>query len=163
MLHSEEEHLHFYCDTFSLMLPLRCIAKVILFDETLCSPTMNSVSHHGQSSNWQNIALPYIDLRIVLGAEPSSLPTPAHIIVLCNSKNSQPVALVAIDDIKGFITPLPNQWHQAHGINKYIDTFFDRLYVNNDSSVLTLRLGDPTQWINDALRNKSNLENHHAH
>ncbi len=149
MLHTEEEYLHFYCGAFALMLPLRRITKIDFYSASACAQ--------------QEHALPCIDLRIALGIPAEILRPPGHLITLRDEKMLQALAVIAIDNIEGFITPQAHEWHHAHGINKHLDLFFDRLYVNKKNNALTLSLSDPKQWLDCTLNTAVLQENYHAY
>lgn len=152
MLHHDgQQYLQFSCGPFTLMLPINSLAEIASHDDALCAPTGNPLLHHGQTSTWRNTVLPYIDLRLALRLPHEQLGQPSNILVLCDTENQQPVAIIAVDNIAGFVTPQASEWYQTHGINSEIDIFFDRLHVEKQNGSLTMCLGHPSQWLHKAV------------
>lgn len=123
MLHSEEQCLQFHCGPFVLLLPVSGIIKILDFDRALCSPSGDSLTHHGQSTDWNDTTLPYLDLRLVLQLPHEQLRPPSSALVLRNSSTFQPIGILAVDEVIGFVEPRAHEWYQASGINPNIDIF----------------------------------------
>src|SRR5690606_8656250 len=121
------------------------IAEITFYDETLCAPSGNSLLHHGKTTLWRNTVLPYIDLRLALHLPEESLAQPSNTLVLCDTKSAQAIAVIAVDGVTGFVTPQAHEWYNTNGINRKIDIFFDRLYAEKQSGMLTMCLRSPSQ------------------
>ena len=152
MLHSEEQCLQFHCGPFVLLLPVSGMAKILDFDHTLCSPSGDSLTHHGQSTDWNDTTLPYLDLRLVLQLPHEQLRPPSSALVLRNSSTFQPIGILAVDEVIGFVEPRAHEWYQASGINPNIDIFFDRLYAKSLNDSLMMCLKDPLQWLPNTVK-----------
>lgn len=148
MQHNNLKYLRFQCGTLTLLLPLPAIADIMAFDHTLCTPSGNSLQHHGSMAAWRDQALPYIDLRVVLSSSVAHLSQPLHVLALCDTDSAQTIALVAVDALDD-IAHIPEQaWHHLRGIHQNLDIFFDRLCEENNG--LTLCMTNPAQWIAQA-------------
>lgn len=169
MLHSDEKYLQFYCGSFALMLSMNSLSEITFFNEAFCAPSGDSLLHHGQLTAWRDITLPYIDLRLTLQLPRTRLPPPSNILVLRDAMHHQTIAMLAIDEVTGFVTPQTDEWYQASGINPNLDNFIDRFYANKHSDTFVMRLRDPSQWLTKALTHtqtpSANTAHgiHHAH
>lgn len=163
MLYTEEKYLQFHCGYFALMLPLSCMAEIALYDDKLCAPTGNSLLHHGQTTAWRDTVLPYIDLRLTLQLPHNLLKQPENILVLRDTDSHQLIAMMAIDDVVGFVTPPVDAWYHANGINSEIDVFFERIYWEKQRNTLVMCLRHPTQWLNNAIATHFDNGTLHAH
>lgn len=163
MLHSDEQYLQFYCGSFTLMLPLNSMAEIAFFNEIFCAPSGDSLLHHGQSTTWRDTTLPYIDLRLTLQLPRTRLPPPSNILVLRDAVHHQAIAMLAVDEVTGFVTPQADEWYQASGINPNLDDFVDRFYANKHSDTLVMCLRDPSQWLTKALTNTQTTSANPAH
>ena len=152
MLHSEKQYLQFHCGPFALLLPISNMAKILDFDSALCSPSGDSLAHHGKTTTWNDTALPYLDFRLTLQLAHEKLLPPLSALVLRDNATFQPIAIIAVDDVVGFVEPQAHEWHQTSGINKDIDIFFDRLYAKDQHDCLMMCLKDPLQWLPDTIK-----------
>jgi chemotaxis signal transduction protein len=163
MLHSDEQYLQFYCGPFALMLPLNSMAEIAFFNETFCAPSGDSLLHHGQSTTWRSATLPYIDLRLALQLPRAQLHPPSNMLVLRDAVHHQAIAMLAVDEVTGFVTPQADEWYLASGINPNLDDFVDRFYANKHHSALVMCLRDPSQWLTKALTNTQITSANPAH
>lgn len=148
MLNLDGKYLQFRCSSYGLLLDIAFIVEISDYDKEWCAASGSALKHHGKKVSWHDNELLFIDMRALLDVEASAIHEPMQALILKNSTDGAPFALVVVDEVRHIADIQENQWHWLNGINAQLDSFFDRLYTDKDSGQIFMRLKPVEQWAN---------------
>jgi len=162
MLNSDIKYLQFRCGSYELLLNIAFIVEISDYKKEWCTASGSAFEHHGKKILWQDSELLFIDMRALLNIEAAATHEPMQALILKNSTDDAPLALIAVDEF-GLIADIQeNQWHWLNGINAQLDGFFDRIYADKESGQIFMRLKPVAQWADEntikaSISNNNNI------
>src|SRR6478752_2533601 len=140
MLNSDNKHLQFRCGSYELLLNIAFIVEISDYNKEWCAASGSAFKHHGKKVLWHDSELLFIDMRVLLNIEAAAIHEPTQALILKNSTDDTPFALIGVDEFGHIADIQENQWHWLNGINPQLDSFFDRLYTDKNSGKILMRL-----------------------
>ena len=149
MLNLDSQYLQFRCSSYELLLDITFIVEISDYDKEWCAASGSALKHHGKKVLWHDNELLFIDMRVLLDVKAAAIHEPMQALILKNSTDDMPFALIVVDEVRHIADIQENQWHWLNGINAQLDSFFDRLYTDKDSKQIFMRLKPVEQWANE--------------
>ena len=148
MLNSDNKYLQFRCGSYELLLNITFIVEIADYKKEWCATSGSAFKHHGKKVLWQDRELLFLDMRALLNIEAAGIHDPMQALILKNSTDDAPLALIGVDEFGDIADIQENQWHWLNGMNPQLDNFFDRLCTDKKSGKIFIRLKPTEQWAN---------------
>ena len=148
MLNTDTKYIRFQCGPYGLLLNIASIVEICEYHSAWCSESGSSSKHHGKIILWNNIELPFFDMRVALSGTACALSEPKHALVLKTATQNTPCAIVTIDEVHLIEEISESQGYCSKGINPQLEILFDRFYTDKSSSQIFMRLAPVELWAN---------------